>query len=404
MPCSLVIGGRSPHARIFHDLEGRSILGRFPGRVLLFLDAPSPFDHGDNVAVEVIRYMDPEIMLEVARRYHEAEGIRSISTLCEKSVEVVARLRQALGIAGVRPEEARRHRDKVTMKQRLDQSGLRVPQWCLASDRAQALALLERCGRLVLKPRDGQGSRQVSFIDSPQALDQAFSARRDWDAYEVEEYIDGCLYHTNSIVIDGEVRFTAIGQYLPGMGNIDYTAGAPFVSLIEPAGDLHARLEAFSVEAIAALGLRDGVTHMELFHTGDDQIVFCETALRPGGGGIVHMIEAQYGINMSLAAMLADAGMGERALETRRAEPQRIGLIGLRNTAMGTVSLDSGRRLDPPWLKLLEVEVRDGDFRPPSSHCTDFTALAILAADGMDQFRQRIGQVSEHFDQCLRLV
>lgn len=405
MSYSLIIGGRAPHARIFHDIHGRTFLSRFPGRVLLFLDAPTMHDHGPNVTVEVVTYMEFGRALELAREYHEREGISSISTLEESSIEFVADLRQALGLAGVHAEEAKLHRDKVVMKTRLRAAGLRVPEWVEATDTEAALVLAGSADQVVMKPRDGQGSRQVVFLRGKDAVAEALQRCRNPEKFEVEEYIDGCLYHTNSIVIDGQLRFTAIAQYVPGMGNIDYTRGSPFVCLMEPEGELHARLLEFSSKAIAALGLRNGVTHMELFHSTNDEIVFCETAIRPGGGGIVHMIEAQYGINMSLAALMVDAGCGERVLDDLKDGSTQMGLIGLRNTGMGIVRMADGwDQLGKPWLQLLEVTLKPGEFRPPSSHCTDFTALAILEAAGSQVFHERIVEISDHFDRHIELV
>ncbi|WOB47944.1 ATP-grasp domain-containing protein [Xanthomonas hydrangeae] len=405
MSYALMIGGRTPHTRVFHDIHGRSILSRFPGRVLLFLDAPTIHDHGPNVTVEVITYMEYERALHLAREYHQREGISSISTLGEDSIEFVADLREALGVVGMLPKEAKLHRDKVAMKQRLRYAGMRVPNWSEAADTAAVLQLADAADQVVMKPRDGQGSRQVAFLRGREAVSTALQRCRNPESFEVEEYIDGCLYHTNSVVIDGQLRFTAIAQYVPGMGNIDYTRGSPFVCLMEPDGALHARLLEYSRRVIEALGLRNGVTHMELFHSNNDEIVFCETAIRPGGGGIVHMIEAQYGINMSFSALLVDAGHGDMALDGLKDSHPQMGLIGLRNTKMGTVQVAEGwDQFSMPWVQLLEITIKPGDFRPPSSHCTDFTALAILAADGQENFHERITQISDHFDRHLRLV
>ena len=402
---SLVIGGRTPHARTFHDIDGRSILGRFPGDILLFLDAPSVYDHGPNVTVEVVQYMDYTRMLELAREYHAREGIVSISTLDEESIETVADLRESLGIPGLRGDDAKLYRDKVLMKKRLAGLGMRVPDWCEATEEEKALTLAERADQVVMKPRDGQGSRKVEFLRGRDAVAEALRRCRKPERFEVEEYIEGCLYHTNSIVIDGEVRFTAIAQYVPGMGNIDYTEGAPFVCLMECDTELHARLLDYSLRAIAGLGLRNGVTHMELFHSSDDEIVFCETAIRPGGGGIVQMIEAQYGINFSLVTLQLDAGMGESVLIGLKDQQPQMGLIGLRNTGMGTVEVSDGwDELSRPWLRLLEIEVRPGKFRAPSSHCTDFTVLAVLDAGCADTFRKRIADIAGHFERHVRLV
>lgn len=405
MTLSLLIGGRSPHARTFRDIQGRSILHDFPGRVLLVLDTPADQDYGPSVTVEVVAYMEYSRVLALARQYHKQEGITSITTFDEGSVELAADLRQALGIGGMLVEEAKLHRDKVAMKACLRAAGVRVPDWAEATDLDAVLVMAGLVDQIVMKPRTGQGARQVAILRGTAAITEALQRCRNPADFEVEEYIEGCLYHTNSIVIDGRPRFTAIAKYIPGMGNIDYTRGTPFVCLMEPEGELHARLLAFSVRVIEALGLRNGITHMELFHSSDDEIVFCETAIRPGGGGIVHMIEAQFGINMVSAALLVDAGCGEKALVNLKEGHTQMGLIGLRNSDMGTAQMSDGwDRFDRPWVQLLEISVRPGAFRPPSSHCTDFTALVILAADDLQTFHERIGEVSDHFSHHFRLV
>jgi hypothetical protein len=82
-----------------------------------------------------------------------------------------------------------------------------------------------------------------------------------------------------------------------------------------------------------------------------------------------------------------------------------MGLIGLRNTGMGTVRMADGwDQLGRPWVQLLEVTLKPGEFRPPSSHCTDFTVLAILEAAGSQVFHERIVEISDHFDRHIELV
>jgi hypothetical protein len=407
MSLTLVICGRDATARTWFDMRGQPLLARHPGRVLLFVDAQAVGRYPvlPNCIIEGIEYQSQERMLALAREHHAREGITAVCTLDERSVEFAAQLREALGLPGMAPALAQRFRDKVVMKQLLGRAGMRVPEFLPLTDGPGVEALLQRHGALVVKPRDGLGSRNVSFVRNLDELARVRAATRDPQNYEAEEFIEGTLYHTNSVVVDGEVRFTAVAPYLPGMGNIDYTSGTPFVSLMLTEGPLYERLCEFSRQAITTLGLVNGVTHLEAFHSSRDEIVFCETASRPGGGGIVHMIEAQYGVNMSLAALLSEEGRGQEALAPLHAGERRFGLVGMRNSGMGRVELSvSERSFSMDWVHHLQLDVQAGQFRPPSSHCTDFMGLAIIDADDEDQFRSRVGELRQRFDSVVRLA
>ncbi|UXI66199.1 ATP-grasp domain-containing protein [Tahibacter amnicola] len=407
MSYSLIIAGRYANSRAFYDIHRQPLLARHPGKVLLFVDATmtEQFPATPNCTVVGIQYMAIDKMLEVARRYQAEAGISSISTLDEKSVDIVATLRVALGVPGLSPEESRRFRDKVVMKEYLAAQGLRIPDFCPFTDVDATRGLLQRYGKIVVKPRDGMGSKDVSFICSEAELDKLRPRIVKPEEFQAEEFIDGTLYHTNSVVSNGEVLFTAAAPYLPGMANIDFTAGTPFVSLMETQGDLYARLCEFSRQAISALGLKNGVTHLEAFCTASGEIVFCEVGVRPGGGGIVHMIEAQYGVNLSLAALLAEEGLAAQALAEQHELDTRIGLIGVRNTGMGKIALSiNDDTFADSWVRYVEIEVTEGQFRAPSSHCTDFLGLLIVEAANEAQFQDRIGDIHRRFDSAVRLM
>ncbi|MEK8104302.1 hypothetical protein NKG94_02535 [Micromonospora sp. M12] len=47
------------------------------------------------------------------------------------------------------------------------------------------------------------------------------------------------------------------------------------------ANELTERIEEFNRRVVAALGLRDGVGHLEVFVGDDGAITFCEIAARP---------------------------------------------------------------------------------------------------------------------------
>lgn len=385
----------------FADLHGESILKRFEGPILLFADKETVhhFTNLPNCTVEAVRWADKEGVFALAERYHREAGITSIATLDEPTIEFAAQLREKLGVPGLRYEDAMLYRDKVRMKECLGPKGIRVPQFVCCSDRAAVADLLARYGKLVVKPRDGLGSKKVSFISNAAELERWYATERAADSFEAEEYIEGILYHTNSIVQNGEVLFTAIAPYLPGMGNIDFSSGAPMVCRMLVQGELHDRLKAFSEQVIAGFGLQNGVTHLEAFVSDRDEIVFVEMAIRPGGGGIVHMIEAQFGINLSHAALAIEQGRAQEALGRFRAIDQLAGLIGFRgNDTVRIADIPGKDAFAEDWIQLARIYAKPGDVKAPSFHCTDYRGLMIFTAADETQFDQRLNQLTETFE------
>ena len=78
-------------------------------------------------------------------RETRAAGVRydRIETLWEPLVMLAAKLRQALGVPGLTPQQALPFRDKELMKQKLDAAGIRTPRHFSCSDEKSVRAAAE---------------------------------------------------------------------------------------------------------------------------------------------------------------------------------------------------------------------------------------------------------------------
>ncbi|MEM7676928.1 MAG: ATP-grasp domain-containing protein, partial [Myxococcota bacterium] len=308
------------------------------------------------------------------------------------------------GLPGLTPELTRNFRDKIVMKNKVRAAGLRVPDYVSCTDRDAVEALLAKHDRIVIKAVDGQGSREVTFVNSKDELDAWFATPNPYfENFEAEEFIDGILYHVNSIVHNGESILVASAPYLPNMGNIDFTEGTPFVSVLVTEGDLKARLEDFSQKALTALGLQNGVTHFECFVKSNGEIVFCETAVRPGGGGIVLMIEGQYGVNYNRAGILLEAGRGDLIkIEDRPNEV--LGLMGIRQAFAGTVKkAPTSNLFGEEWIRHARIDAEVGNYVPSASHCTDFLGVFIFSSPSRNDFDTRREELYSRFYSSLEI-
>ncbi len=378
---------------LYFDLNGESILKDFPVPVVVLAEKTNAHlfqGLGDNVTVETARYYDiPSVNASVAR-LEEHHGLSAIAFLTEELVELAAELREKLNLPGMQLFEAKRFRNKMLMKELLGAAGVRVPENVECVDRMRVEALLVKHHRLVIKPVDGLGSKEVEFVNSASELDAWYAKGKKTKAFEAEEFIDGTLYHLNAVVRNGEALLTASAPYFPGFGNIDFSSGAPFVSAMLISGELKDRFEAFSSRVIQVLGLRDGVTHLECFLKGDGEIVFCEVAARPGGGGIVLMIEAQYGINVPRASLLVQAGLGDQVTINPGRQDEVVGLMGFRHPTSAFIErIASAEAFDDPWIEYVKINRQPGDFVAAASHCTDYIGLLIFSAPDLVAFESR---------------
>jgi hypothetical protein len=175
------------------------------------------------------------------------------------------------------------------------------------------------------------------------------------------------------------------------MANIDFPSGAPFVSRIMPPSEFCDRLEKYSNQVIEVLDMEYGVTHLECFHTENDELVFCEIAARPGGGGIVWMMEAYSGINYSRASLFLEAGQGEHIkfpkFEIGCETPAMMGFRWPENNFVKAIADQA--HFNEAWVNKYDQCYSVGDFVASCSHCTDYVGLLIFTSPNVDVFNER---------------
>jgi biotin carboxylase len=261
---------------------------------------------------------------DVLRSIVAAHPGARIRLLCadEGNTLEAAKLRDEFGLGGPGYAEILPFRDKVLMKQRVEQAGLRVPghgsldRDRFARDRSGYVddMIREVSLPMVLKPLDSAGSDGVHIVENRQQLFELELRLADID-YEYEEFIDGALYHCDAVVHGGQRLFAECSLY--SCGNFDFQRGLLLGSLpLDREHPHRAILLDFSEKALRALGMPDGATHMEVFMDRRGEPVFLEVAARAPGLLIVPLYERQYGVN--IANMEFDIQMG---LEPSAARP-----------------------------------------------------------------------------------
>jgi len=224
-----------------------------------------------------------------------------IVPLDDYDVEMAATLREHLRISGMGESTARYFRDKLAMRARARDRGIRVPDFIqvLNYDKLRAF-MKEVPGPWVLKPRSeasSVGLRKVQAAEEIWPLLEGLGDRQSF--YLLEKFVPGAVFHVDAIVSEGQVAFAEVHQYgKPPMAVMH--EGGIFSTHTTPRGSEEEReLLALNEQVVAAFGYVRGITHTEFIRAeAGGQFYFLETAARVGGANIVEMVEASTGINL----------------------------------------------------------------------------------------------------------
>src|SRR5579862_6568550 len=219
--------------------------------------------------------------------------IDQVECLWEPYMVLAARLREELGLPGLTVAQTLPFRDKERMKILVDAAGLRTPWHVDAEAVADVWAAAERVGYpLIVKPVDGAGSADTYRVEDAAELDAVLPMIRHVPVVSVEEFVDGEEFTYDTICANGQVLFENICQYHPRPLVTKMHEWISPVTLalrdLEDPG-LRAGRE-LGVNVIAALGFRDGFTHMEWYRKADGEVVFGEIGARPPGARTVDVM------------------------------------------------------------------------------------------------------------------
>ncbi|MFJ4963934.1 hypothetical protein ACIP6P_16020 [Streptomyces sp. NPDC088729] len=304
----VVIVDRSDYGKYRHQ-DGRPFLDPERYRVTLLTRPGRGRDVRPEDAVTVVHtdtYSEREVLSTVPALAAGAP-VDAVVSLSEWTLLPAARLREALGVCGPGWSRMEPLRDKVRMKEYFAARGVRTPEFTAIGRPGDAAGLLERHGAVVLKPVDSMGSAGVHLVGSRSELRrldrEGLSAG---SRYEAEEFIDGRLFHIDSVVDRGSALVATASTMLDP--DTVFPAGGVCRSVLLDDGPERDTVLAFNDQVLGAIPWFSGVTHLQLFLDRAGQPVFCEIGGRPGGGGIAPAFRHRFGVSLVQAALLPQVG------------------------------------------------------------------------------------------------
>ena len=221
--------------------------------------------------------------------------VRRLLAVLEQLQVPLAQVREHLGIPGMDAATARNFRDKGQMKTVLRAAGVPCARHRLATGPAEAAAFAADVGfPLVVKPPAGAGAKSTFRLDDPGDLAawlEAAPPAPDRPAL-IEEFLTGEEGSYDSVMVDGEIVWDSISNYLPTPLEVLRNPWMQWVVLLprDISGPEYVPIRMVAPVALRALGLRTGLTHMEWFRRPDGSVAVSEVGARPPGAQISSML------------------------------------------------------------------------------------------------------------------
>ncbi|MER7208987.1 MULTISPECIES: ATP-grasp domain-containing protein [Streptosporangium] len=249
--------------------------------------------------VTVLDGLDDEAeVVAAAQAVQEACGrFDLVLALSEFDLTTGARIREVCGVPGDDSSRVRRFRDKVTMKTVLADAGVRVPRFATVKSPADIGEFRRRVGGpVVVKPRAQTASKGCHIVHNSFELSEVLTEleRSGHDDYEVEEYVDGPIWHVDGIVEADRFLFARASRYVNTC--YEYSRGTPLGSAVQE-GPVADAMLAFTLRCLTGLGLHRSAFHLEIIESASGP-VFLEVAARVGGGEIAFVLRDVYGVDV----------------------------------------------------------------------------------------------------------
>jgi biotin carboxylase len=332
----------------------------------------------------------------------------AIQTTFEYGVVTASVLGHVLGCRSVDPVTALRFRDKSLQKATLRAAGVPVARTTVIEDIYDVSGIEWEYDRAVLKPVAGGGTKSTTLVRDRAELEAASREYRAAQLLErsflLEEYIEGDEWMAEGVVFGGQVRFFGLGVYTEPC--LDAVTGQVPISLrrIDPTteADAYEQAEPVVRDAITALGLQDGVFHMELFRQRETgRIYFSECAARRGGAFTHEQVQAKFNVDLGEAALLCAIGR-QPELEVK-VTPRVVGCAAFYGPA-GTLfdyPTESEMMAQPNVTYARTMVPIGSQLSTEFSATSDMLVAMLLVTDSIEEFHQRVPELRDWFGERL---
>lgn len=233
--------------------------------------------------------------------------IDRVVALEEFDVITAAKIREHFCLPGMASATARLFRDKGAMCAKAREAGINVPEFVPLLNYDDIRSFMERVPPpWIIKPRSDVSAIGIRKVDKPDdvwqaldVLDQRERLRERAAHHLLARFIEGGVFHVDSVVSNGRIIFAGANQYGRPPMDVAHKGGAYISHTIARGSADERTLLQSNRKLVKTLGLKEGAAHAEYIKSAvDGKFYLLEIAARVGGAYIAEVLEAASGVNL----------------------------------------------------------------------------------------------------------
>lgn len=259
-----------------------------------------PWDAIDDVFY-IEKWDFEDVKKGLAYKFREITFHRFVA-LDDFDVEKTAALREHFRMPGMGVTTAHYFRDKLAMRLKAKEEGINVPAFTdlFTNDAINHYADTVSPPWLI-KPRMEASATGIKKIHSKEELwDVVNSLGDERDAYLLEKFAPGDVYHVDGLNNNGKVVFSRVSKYLDTPFEVAHGGGIFRSASCKTGTEEEKALKVMNQKVMQAFGMQYGASHTEFIRSkATGEYFFLETSSRVGGANLAEMVQyASGGINL----------------------------------------------------------------------------------------------------------
>jgi hypothetical protein len=259
--------------------------------------------HACDDVFAVTTFHDRRNLVNAVAYLMRSRRIDRLVALDDFDIEVAAFLREHFRMTdtGHGESTARLFRDKLAMRVKAREIGVRIPEFCPLFNHDEVRAFLARVpGPWLVKPRSEASAAGIRKLHHPDEVWKRIEELGDDQSFHlVEQMVPGDLFHVDSLVAANRVVFAEVNAYWRPLLDV-YHGGGIYATRTFPRDRPEvAELRAVNERLLSGFGLGWGASHTEFMKAhADGRFYFIETSARVGGANTADMVEHAAGVNL----------------------------------------------------------------------------------------------------------
>lgn len=251
----------------------------------------------------VKNFHDRRALINAVAFLMRSKRIDRIVALDDFDIEVAAHLREHFRMTdtGHGESTARFFRDKLAMRVKAREVGVRIPDFCPLFHHDAVRAFLARVpGPWLIKPRSEASAAGIRKLATPDEVWKRVEELGDEQSFFLlEQMVPGDLFHVDSLTHAGKVVFAEVNAYWRPLLEVYQGGGIYATRTVRRDKPDVAELRRVNAQLLEGFGLGQGASHTEFMKAhADGQMYFIETSARVGGANTAEMVEHAAGVNL----------------------------------------------------------------------------------------------------------